>query len=168
MAARMACDYPTLAALLGPLLVETQVHADGARSDERPLGLLVQTCVVASLTLKPLGYFDLALRLAERAQVVARQLNDPVHIAAADFTRAQGQLAQGFGSLRSRSLALASQAADKLQGERSDDARTWYGMLRLHAAMSAATLGRADEAAAHFGEAAAPGASTSSRSPASR
>jgi len=137
-----------LGRLLGPLLAETHILVEA--DHPRGLELYIQTCVVASLALKPLGHQDLAMRLAERAQFAAARLGDPVQMAAADFARAQGALAQG---VRGRSLTLASTAADRVQGSTSDTGRMWYGMLHLHAAISAASLGRAADAAAHLDEA---------------
>jgi hypothetical protein len=147
MGVRMAADWPAIGDLLPGLLAETAAHA--AAGDERGAALHVQACVTAGLSLKPLGFLDLARLLAGRAQTMAEALDDPVHRAAADFTLAQIVLS---GGSRARSLALAEDGADRLpvDGEAS---RTWAGMLHLHAALSASSLYPADGVQAHLGAA---------------
>jgi len=153
--AQMACDYPRLTELLPPLIAEARETYytgpnDGMRRDA--LAVLVRACMTAAFTLKTLGHLDLAVRLAERMDLAAAKLGEPVHVAAAHFTLAQMALAQGA---RTRSYNLAARAADTLQVDLGSDERLcWYGMLHLHAAMSAASLGdypgaetRLDEAA---------------------
>jgi transcriptional regulator with XRE-family HTH domain len=150
MAARMASDWATLARILPGLISETAVLAE--EGEDRAIALQVQACVVAALAVKPLGYLDLSRVLSERAAAYARQLGDPIHAAAAQFAVAQAVLA---GGSRQRSLAVAERAAEQLQPDATDDdGRTWYGMLHLHAALSAASVGQADNAATHLTEAA--------------
>jgi transcriptional regulator with XRE-family HTH domain len=154
MVARMACDYPTLGALLPPLIAESneQVRAaddDGSR--QTALSLVVKSCVTGSLAVKPNGFVDLGIRLAERATGAAAKLGDPVHLAAAQFALSQAILASGS---RKRSLALATEAADAIQVHvNTPEGKTWYGMLHLHAALVSASLGTADDAASHLAEA---------------
>lgn len=150
-AARMACDYPTLARIL-PGLVADARHLATASDDDRALALLVRSAVVASLAIKPFGYVDLAARCAERAQAAAERLGRPVETAAAAFAAAQVALASGTDGGRRRSLTTAAAAADQLDDARDDETRSWYGMLHLHAALSAASLGT-DDPAGHLAEA---------------
>ncbi|MCW2567476.1 MAG: transcriptional regulator, family [Mycobacterium sp.] len=150
MSARMAGDWATLGRILPGLIAETAALAgDGA---EVPVGLQVQACVTAALALKPLGVVDLARRAAERAAVYADRLGNPVHSAAAQYATAQTVLA---GGSRRVSLAVAERAAERLQPDATgDDARAWYGLLHLHAALSAASVGRTVDAQSHWDEAA--------------
>ncbi len=150
MGARMAGDWTTLGRILPGLISETAVLAEG--HEARALAVHVQSCVVASQALKPLGFIDLSRLLAERALAYARQLGDPVHTAAAQFAVAQAVLA---GGSRRQSMTVAEQAAELLQPDAtSDDGRAWYGLLHLHAALSAAAVGQADNAESHLSEAA--------------
>jgi transcriptional regulator with XRE-family HTH domain len=149
MSARMARDLPTLGRILPGLVAETAVLAEDG--DEQAVALHAQACVTAALALKPLS-IDLARRAAERATLYADRLGDPAHIGAAGFASAQTIMA---GGSRRVSLAVAERAADRVQpGATTDDARAWYGMLHLHAALSAASVGRSDHANAHLDEAA--------------
>jgi transcriptional regulator with XRE-family HTH domain len=152
MIARMACDYPALATILPDLIRDTRWHAE---RDRRPhlVGLNVRVCVTAAIALRPLGYLDLAVRFAERAQQAASQVADPVLMAAADYTAAQACLAGGMRSQQSRSWGIAREAASRITSLNSDDARVWYGMTHLQAALSAAALGRAGDIETHLAEA---------------
>ncbi|WP_244933177.1 helix-turn-helix domain-containing protein [Micromonospora tulbaghiae] len=162
MAARMACDYHTLAALLPGLVMDARRLADEDGDSGRVgLELFVRAAVCASLTIKPFGHIDLATRLGERARIAAVQLGSPASLAAADFALAQTALASGTVGGRRRSLAAATRAADQIGDVGGDEALSWYGMLHLQAALSAATLGRVDEAAAHHSEATAVAARVS-------
>lgn len=95
MAARMACDYPTVAALGGPLLAECAALVDSGAEGGRARRLLVRTLVTASLAVKPLGYIDLGLALAERALSVSQDLDGPVELAASRYALSQATLAAG-------------------------------------------------------------------------
>lgn len=156
MAARMACDFPGLGAHLPDLLAEARIlHEQGNAEASR---LLVQAAITGSLMLKPAGWIDLAVRLAELADRVAARLGDPVCVAAAKFALAQCSLAAGN---RRRSLQVAATAADtlgaaagQLRAPLLGEAVVWMGMLHLHAALTAASLHRPDDAEAHLGEAA--------------
>ncbi len=152
MGARMACDWRGFGAHAPALLAETRVlFAD--RADERTGRLLVQAAVTAALMLKPAGWIDLAVRLAELADTVAARIGDPVCVAAARFTLAQCALTTGS---RSRSYRTASAAVDALADQfgglkaMRNEGVAWLGMLHLHAALTAASLHRADDAAAHL------------------
>ncbi len=152
MGARMACDWRGFGAHVPPLLAETrQLFAD--RADERVGRLLVQAAVTAALMLKPAGWIDLAVRLAELADTVAARIGDPVCVAAARFALAQCALSAGS---RSRSYRTASAAVDTLVDQFSglkalrNEGVAWLGMLHLHAALTAASLHQGDDAAAHL------------------
>ncbi|GAB3156249.1 hypothetical protein GCM10027290_53840 [Micromonospora sonneratiae] len=152
MAARMACDYQALAALLPRLVADTRRLA---HSSDGPAGpaLFVRAALTAALAIKPLGYLDLSARLAERAQLAAGILGQPVETAVAQFALAQTALSSGTPGGRRRSLATAQAAADQLGDVGDDSTLTWYGMLHLHAALSAASLGEGDRAHEHITEA---------------
>ncbi|MFY1633958.1 helix-turn-helix domain-containing protein [Solwaraspora sp. WMMB335] len=150
MRARMACDNPTLGVLLPRLICDVRSTAN---VDDDPVAhrIAVQALVTGSLALKPQGHVDLAMRLAERAVRAAELTADPACVAAADYALAQAILATG---LRKRSWTLASTAAEKIQRRcGTDECRAWYGMLNLHAAMSAASLSQYDLAEGHLAEA---------------
>lgn len=154
MAARMACDYQTLSTLLPALVMDTRRLANAGGDDaRRGLELFVRATFVSALTIKPFGYVDLSARLAERAQLAAATLGTPVEQAAADYAMAQTALASGTIGGRRRSLTIAAAAADTIGDVAGGEALSWYGMLRLQAALSAATLGQPDDAAAHHAEA---------------
>ncbi|PZG07932.1 transcriptional regulator [Micromonospora craterilacus] len=143
-AARMACDYPTLAQILPGLVADARQLANANAGADRGLALLVRATVTAALAVKPFGYVDLSARYAERAQLAAARLGHPVEIAAAEFAGAQVALASGTAGGRRRSLTTAAAAAEHLGDDGGDDVLTWYGMLHLHAALSAASLGAGD------------------------
>lgn len=155
MIARMACDLTSIGGHLPDLLTDTRMRYFG-QGDERAGQLLVRAAVTGSLALKPAGFIDLAVRLAELADLVAGQLGDPVCIAAAKFARAQCSLASGA---RRRSYEIVTDAMAVLDGPvsstptRMHDTFAWLAMLNLHAALTAASLHREDDAQAHLGQA---------------
>lgn len=154
MRARMMCDYPTLARILPGLVADSRRLANGGSSDTAAgLALFVRAATCAALTIKPFGYIDLSARLAERADLAARMLDRPVELAAARFAAAQTALASGTQGGQRRSLATAATAAAQLGDSGGDDAMSWYGMLHLHAALSAASLGRTGDVDTHLREA---------------
>jgi transcriptional regulator with XRE-family HTH domain len=150
--ARMACDYTTLAALLPSLVAETRRLIAEPSTERRGLALFVQTAFAGATGLKSMGHVDLSMRLAEHAQRAAQDLGEPTETAAAAFAVAQVALT---GGSQRRSLAVAAAAANDLGDTSTGDDAIWYGMLRLHAAISAASLGRAAESTAHVAEAVA-------------
>lgn len=150
MAARMACDYATLGRVLPGVLAETRLLWRQNQPDHTAGELLVRAAVTGALALKPAGFLDLAIRLAELGDRTARQLDDPVCVAAADYTTAQCALAAGN---RRRSLTVAADAAGRisdLTGPAERDGLAWGTMLHLHAALSAASLHRGGDAAGHL------------------
>jgi transcriptional regulator with XRE-family HTH domain len=152
--ARMACDFPTLAALLPDLIVRTRLLAAEGGDEQTRMGLspFVAAATDAAFTIKAHGHIDLAMRLAESAHDAAARLGEPAGMAAAAFAIAQCALA---GGSRRKSLRVATDAAEALGDVGDDDTLTWYGMLHLHAALSEAALGHSDTVAAHMAEAAA-------------
>lgn len=151
MRARMMCDYAALARALPRIVADTRRLA--AADEPAGLALFVRAAVCAALTIKPFGYVDLSARLTERAELAARMLDRPVELAATRFAAAQTALASGTAGGQRRSLHTAADAAAQLGDTGDDAALTWYGMLHLHAALSAASLGRADDVAIHLAEA---------------
>lgn len=160
MRARMACDYPTLARILPRIVADTRRLVD--TDEQRGLALFVRAAVCAALAIKPFGYVDLSTRFAERAELAARLLDRPVELAAAQFAAAQTALASGTAGGQRRSLDTAAQAAARLGDSGGDDTLTWYGMLHLHAALSAASLGRTGDVTTHLAEAEAAAARSGS------
>lgn len=157
MAARMACDYGTVARLLPDLIVQTLLWSRSGGDDGRTgLALFVRAATTGASTVKSVGYADLAIRLSERAVEAARQLQAPAERAAAAFFLAQSVL---NGGSRRRSYSLAANAAADLDRDAAamgdNDCLAWYGLLNLHASLSAASLGRTVDAETHLVEAAA-------------
>lgn len=151
---RMDCDYPSMGAVLPHVLAGVKAHAEddgGAEAHH----LLTRVLVTASLTLRPLGYLDLATRLAERAQAAALNTEDPAAMGAAAFARSQCSLAGGVLGMRQASQRMAIRAANALQPllGRDDAAATWYGLLHLQAGLAAASMGEAQGALHHVDEA---------------
>jgi len=150
--ARMACDYATLARLLPALVMQSRLLAasDTAQAARTGVSAFVSATTDAAMAIKSHGYVDLAARLADAAQTAAGSAGEPAEMGAAAFAAAQCALT---GGSRRKSLRLATEAADALDGATNDAALTWYGMLHLHAALSAATLGHAGDVAPHLAEA---------------
>ncbi|HYJ33797.1 MAG TPA: helix-turn-helix transcriptional regulator [Candidatus Binatia bacterium] len=144
MAARMACDYGLISAGLPALLAETRAAHDAGHRWAGPL--LVRGLVAGSLTLRPIGWQDLAMRLAEAARRVATDTGHADDYAAAEFAYAQALLASGS---RRRARSVAVQAADALPPTE----RVWAGMLHLHAGLCASSAGEQGGAASHFEQA---------------
>ncbi|MEO3930197.1 helix-turn-helix transcriptional regulator [Micromonosporaceae bacterium B7E4] len=148
--ARMACDYTTMARLLPDLVEQTRLLATAPATERAGLAMFVRVAFFAATGLKSMGHIDLSMRLAERAQLAASQLGEPDETAAAAFALAQVALT---GGSQRRSLSTATAAAQAVGDTQTGDLATWYGMLHLHASISAASLGRADDASTHYAEA---------------
>lgn len=151
-AARMACDYNTLAELLPNLVSQTRYLAATATGEaaHASSSLFVSAATDAAFAIKSHGHVDLAIRLADAASAAATRLDTPAEKGAAAFAVAQCALS---GGSRHKSLRVAADAAVALGDGGTDDALTWYVMLHLHAALSAAALGRTADVALHFAEA---------------
>ncbi|MGH3728494.1 MAG: helix-turn-helix domain-containing protein [Micromonosporaceae bacterium] len=138
MAARMACDYVAMAELGAALVAETTVLVESGRDGRRARELSVRTLWALSQAIKPMGYVDLALALAERASSLAGELEGPAELAASRFALSQAILASGS---RRRSLSLATKAAADAQGSAAPGALAWYGILQLQVGLASASLG---------------------------
>jgi transcriptional regulator with XRE-family HTH domain len=151
MAARMDCDYGLLGAGLARLIAESRAKFEDTLSQSAGR-VLVRGLVTASLTLKPIGWVDLALRCADLARSVATSVGDPDAYGAAEFATAQCVLTAGS---RRRSYLIAATAANNLTISRGNTvhARAWQGLLHLHAAFSAASLGLTDDSDEHHQQA---------------
>lgn len=147
MRARASCDYLTLAKLLPGVIADVRRLAEESVTNRVGLSLMVRAGVTGALPLRDLGHVDLAARLADHAEKAAVMLGEPVELAAVAYV--VGQVALTAGAQR-KSFSAASRAADAIGDSAGGDLAAWAGMLRLHAALSAASLGRADEAAAHW------------------
>jgi transcriptional regulator with XRE-family HTH domain/tetratricopeptide (TPR) repeat protein len=150
--ARMACDYPTLAKLLPGLVADTRRLAmtGDDHAVRQGLGLFVSAATDAAFAIKSHGQIDLAIRLAEAAWAAASELDQRAEKGAAAFAMAQCALTAGA---RRKSFRLAHEAAVQLDDADDDRTLTWRGLLHLHAALSAAALGRTSELAPHLAEA---------------
>lgn len=139
MRARMHVDHRSLGALLPVLLADARTLCDTPATRVDGLRLLVQSGVTGALAVKPLGHVELAFLLAERAEQAAKELDDPVYVAASQFTMAQCVMA--LGNANRQSLTIASRAADQVAASgRGPDAAAWRTMLLLHAGLSAGFL----------------------------
>jgi transcriptional regulator with XRE-family HTH domain len=149
MAARMACQPAKLGEFLPGLITDARGlwynQGDPAAGE-----LLVKALVTGSLAIKPAGYIDLALRMAELADQVAKAHGNPVCIAAAQFALAQCLLAVGD---RTNSARVAAGGADQLDQltrigglppALHNDILAWMTMLHLHAALVLSGLGSGD------------------------
>jgi transcriptional regulator with XRE-family HTH domain len=150
--ARMACDFALLATLLPGLITQARVLTADSEPERASAGssAFVSAATDAAFTIKAHGHIDLAIRLADAALDVADSLGEPVEHAVAAFAVAQCALA---GGSRRKSLRIATEAATRLGDVGSDGALTLYGMLHLHAALSAAALGHGADVAPHLAEA---------------
>lgn len=156
--ARMAGDWAKLADCLPPLIAESE-HYMETRPTTSIVNMasttLVEGLMTASLALKPMGFVDLALLLAKRAEYVALAYAEgSSYEAAAKFALAQATMAAGS---RERSLRIAERAIDSMRFGRTtthDPDFTWPGMLHLHVAMCSASLGEPGRAEEHLRQAA--------------
>jgi transcriptional regulator with XRE-family HTH domain len=149
MTARMACDYPRIGELLAPTLagVLARGREDQPRMDDHHLATRV--LFTASMVLRPLGYIDLATRLADEAHSHAQAAGGRDAHAAADFARAQCALAVGGEGMRALSLRIALEQADEVYVDSA-----WKGLLYLQSGLAAASLGLDREASDYIDEAA--------------
>jgi transcriptional regulator with XRE-family HTH domain len=147
MAARMACDYERLGEHL-PSTIAQALWLVKKRADPAAIDLMTRVMVCASLAIRPLGYVDLAVRLAARARAFAYGVGLEAGVAACDYALAQCHLASGVHGLRRRSLEVADRAANHLDGLTgiTDEIRGWQVMLNLQTGLAAASLGDDDTA----------------------
>jgi transcriptional regulator with XRE-family HTH domain len=153
---RRVCDYVSVGELLPDVLDELYFHAaDPADEAAHRLALesLVEGCVIAAAVAKELGYMDLAYLAAQRAKDAAALLDDPVQVGKADF---MWLLSLPRAGSWDRALVASEQAVASLEPHARDPLGLQVlGMLTLTAALSAAVVQRADQAAYWLEEATA-------------
>jgi transcriptional regulator with XRE-family HTH domain len=145
--------YDRRGELVAPLLEELCFHhATGDEAARRAaLELMVEACNAAGMTLRHLGYCDLAYTAASRAVEAARRLDDPILAGQAAYLRV---LTMPKPRGWKRPLEIAQRATGDLASYiASRDAAETYGMLHLTAALSAAAVNRSDLAGEHLAEA---------------
>jgi hypothetical protein len=148
-AASAACDYGTLGQRVPDLVGElyTMAQVEGSAEARR---LLVDVLHAAFYLSKDLGHGDLAWMVAGHLHATAAAFGAPVLGAVAGFVRSHATV-----GLRAREsgLRLAERSADLLEPDEGPAGQV-YGMLHLSAALQSAVTGQADNARAHFDEAA--------------
>jgi transcriptional regulator with XRE-family HTH domain len=144
MTLRQNCQDAAVGRQLAGLL--PKLHAAALHGDDVPRALraLVLATKAATSWLKTLGYHDLAWIAADRGWHAAVRLDDPVYVAAADYSRAQAL--SGLGA-HDQIGAIAAHAAEAIPRTSSDGLQV-FGMLRLTQALAATTTGVGDPHAA--------------------
>lgn len=147
----IACRLAPAADRLAHLFPQTHSALTGPERD-RALRLLVGVCQRGYLITRRLGFYDLAYLMAQRGVEAARETNDRVLLAAAEYDLLSGRM-HGGGYRLAQLQAVA--VADDLRRNFSDDGQDIEvaGMLNLAAAMCATVNGANDDAAAHLAEA---------------
>jgi transcriptional regulator with XRE-family HTH domain len=136
---RPAADYAGIGLVLPDLITDLHAVAAGEPAHRRnALYGLLDVYTAAGFVAKHLGEPDLASVAAMHARAVVAQLDSPAHSALAEFLRAQGVSSPA----RSRSMALAARAADRVAPCVGSDpgAAEMYRMLHLTCALNAAAL----------------------------
>lgn len=150
---RNTASYERRGELVAPVIEELCFHnATGDEATRRTaLGLLIEACNAAGMTLRHLGYCDLAYTAALRAAEAAQQLDNPVLTAQAAYLRV---LTMPKPRGWKRPLEIAQRAVNALEPHAAPgDAAETYGMLHLTSALSAAAINRNDLADHHLSEA---------------
>jgi hypothetical protein len=149
---RRHCDYAGVGQRLPQLLRE--LHAAAAGPDRQDaLRLLVEATRHAAANVRYVGYPGESLFATERCRQAARELDDPVLIALAEYERTHG--ATGTGAYR-RGLTVVSRAIDELQPHlAAEGAMEILGQLHLTAGFAALGVHRQDEAVDRVNEASA-------------
>lgn len=148
-------DYAKRGAVAGRVFEDLHFHI--ATGDETAkqyaLRLLIQACEEVGMTLRFLGYRDLAYIAAARAMDAARLLGDPIIDGQVAYLRVQF-----LPKLTSwdRPLQIARQAAERMEPHAGQSrlASETYGMLHLSAGLAAAAVNKPALADDHFSEAA--------------
>lgn len=147
---RLASDYATTVDLLPALLVDLHAASTG-REAATALRLTIDATHTAMLTLRHLGYAAEPTLAAERCRQAAEQLDEPVPLAVADWTRAHAAFASGSFA---RAYNLAGRNIDGLAPHLSlGTAHEVIGMLHLTAAVAVLGERRVDDARSHLAEA---------------
>jgi len=138
--------YGLLGNTLPALMEQAETYGDPT--------ITCQVCILASEHLIKIGDDDLARFTAERARAAAELAGDPISRANAAWMlcvtlRHAGRHALGLGLTENAAAELA-----ELTGLRTDLQRATYGHMHLTSAYTAAGLGNAHSAMAHYAEAA--------------
>lgn len=145
------CDYAAVSALLPRLLADLHAHATRGPDEEQALRLLAFVTHATTLVLRDLGYATDSWIAAERCREVAEDLEDPVAMGVAGFSRSIAAIGS-TGHRRAATLAArASAALDQHLGE--PEALEVAGMLHLCSALTALGTRQPDDAAARLTEA---------------
>ncbi|MGI9003528.1 MAG: helix-turn-helix domain-containing protein [Pseudonocardia sp.] len=155
--ARRACDYAKVAALLPHLVQDLYLSSKIGPDRDHALRLYVEVCSAAAFSLRGLNHGDLAWIAAQQCCKAAQDLDDPIAIGFAEFTRSHASVLEtGYAS----ALHIAEQAADAIRPYLSDDdpeAARVYGTLLLTAAWGASVAGNKSQIRTYVDEAAAVG-----------
>lgn len=161
LATRAATDYQQLGKMLPDLITGLYQHTQG--SDERAASTawsgLVRAAGCTALATKGLGHTSLAWIAANAAAAAAEKTGSPADRAFAAYMRAQVMLATPGAVAGSLSYALAALNQIEPEVDSLADREQW-GMLHLHAGLTASALGNdpsdhqaaVDEMAAITGE----------------
>jgi len=144
---RLSLDLAGLGQVLPGLLARLRATLAAVRRAEdraRLLRAYFWTAHAAMGRTKNLGYLDLAWIAADHTRVAAEGLDDPVWLAAAEFTRAHALIPTGAVSAASRYASAGADAASVAAGP---DAAGVHGALQLVGAYAVAIAGRTEEAA---------------------
>jgi transcriptional regulator with XRE-family HTH domain len=142
------CDYAAVSAFLPRLLTDLHAHAVLGPDKERALRMLAYVSHATALVLRDLGYPTDSWIAAERCREVAEDLEDPVAMGVAGFSRSIA--AMGSTGHR-RAATLAARASDDLDRHLDEpQALEVAGMLHLCSALSALGNKRPDDAAARL------------------
>ena len=141
-----AGDYPTQVGQLADLIRELLVAATDTRDRHRVLAPLLTCYHVAGSISARLRIPGMPMLAADRIRQVAEQLDDPVWMAVADWSRAHFL----SGASRTRQRALAEQVAERADAERAET----RGMAHLTAALASAALDDGGIAEEHLAAAA--------------
>lgn len=141
-----AGDYPTQVGQLADLIRELLVAATDTRDRHRVLAPLLTCYHVAGSISARLRIPGMPMLAADRIRQVAEQLDDPVWMAVADWSRAHFL----SGASRTRQRTLAQQVAERADAGRAET----RGMAHLTAALASAALDDGDTAEEHLAAAA--------------
>lgn len=143
------CDYQAQAVLLPGLLEDLYAtHAADPQHRQNSLVGLMYALQHAAALLKNLGAHGMPLLASMHMRYVADELGDPAWAGVAEW-----RVGQSSGGDRRRMLTVSRRAAEALDGDPDPRSRQVVGMLHLNAALASASVGRADDARTHLGEA---------------
>lgn len=154
MLLRMRGDYDALASLLPTLITDSWARTETGSAEDQVVawGALHGAAFTACMTLRGLGWVDLAWNAARVAEDAARELGTPEHCAAAAWATAHTLLAQGSTK---RAITITNRALNDLDGlDLTDAGRQIAGMHHLSGALIHAALQDGAAAADHLDHAA--------------